>query len=81
MPTKKKEKIHGLVADDVDDMLADFRAADLANTPMVGDDTTPDAARAEARKSQFRRRPSLRRSDQAAAVASPRCSTFCGRGV
>jgi hypothetical protein len=39
-----------LVADDLDDMLADFRAADLANAPMVADDTTADAARAKVRE-------------------------------
>jgi hypothetical protein len=45
-----KEKSHGLVADNLDDMLADFRAADLANAPMVADDTTADAARAKVRE-------------------------------
>jgi hypothetical protein len=36
MPPKKKQNSNqGEVAEDFDDMLADFRAADLANAPLI----------------------------------------------
>jgi hypothetical protein len=52
LPKKSKKSNQGEVADDFDDMLADFRAADLTNAPLndvaqiISDDTPSNSARA-----------------------------------